>query len=257
MINVFQHSNTYRRRTPEKVVAQIDMLYRSHGVKTFKFSDEMFVLDRKHYTAICEGLASKPYASELNIWAYARVDTIKPEILPLLRRAGIRWLALGIESASSTVRDGSDKHFSDQDIKAQVKSVQKDGINVIGNFIYGLPDDTMETMQETLELAKSLDLEFANFYCAMAYPGSELYRVSNPKNLPAEWSGYSQHSYDTTPLPTASLSSKEVLQFRDDAYKAYFSDERYLSNVWNKFGNQAVDTITRMTSVTLPRQLLE
>lgn len=253
MINVFQHSNTYRRRTPAKVIEQVDNLYRHYGVRTLKIADEMFVLDKSHYLPICEGLAALPYAEELNIWAYARIDTVRPETLSLMRRAGIRWLALGIESGSSHVRDGAEKHMNDDDIRDVVRQIQSAGINVIGNFIFGLPDDTQESMQATLRLAKDLNCEFANFYSAMAYPGSRLFDEANPKDLPSSWSGYSQHSFDTKPLPTATLSSQEVLAFRDFAFHDYFEDERYLSMINQKFGSQAVAHIRSMTAKRLPR----
>lgn len=256
MINVFQHANTYRRRTPAKVVAQIDRLYREYGVKTFKIADEMFVLDPKHYLPICEGLAALPYAHQLNIWAYARIDTVKPETLSLMRRAGIRWLALGIESGSADVRDGSEKHLDDADIRETVKAIQSSGISIIGNFIFGLPDDTHESMQQTLNLAKSLDLEFANFYSAMAYPGSKLFEQARPEDLPDSWSGYSQHSFDCRPLPTATLSSAEVLGFRDRAFLDFYTDPAYIDSVRVKFGEKAVDHIRYLAAQILPRKLL-
>ena len=252
-INAFQHSSTYRRRTPAKVVDQIKHLYQMYGVKTFKIADEMFVLDPRHYLPICEGLAELPFAHELNIWAYARVDTVRPETLSLMRRAGIRWLALGIESGSAHVRDGATKSLDENDIRNVVKSIQDSGIFVIGNFIFGLPDDTLESMQETLRLSKELNCEFANYYSAMPYPGSRLFDETRQDNLPKNWSGYSQHSADTTPLPTATLSSREVLEFRDFAFHSYFEDERYLGMIASKFGTKAVEHIKQMTATRLSR----
>lgn len=254
MINAFQHGNTYRRRTPEKVIEQIDKLYTDYGVKTFKFADEMFVLDPSHYLAVCERLAELPYAAELNIWAYARIDTVKPETLSLMRRAGIRWLALGIESASSYVRDGSSKHLKNEDIRNVVKAIQESGIYVIGNFIFGLPDDTKETMEETLNLAKSLDLEFANFYSAMAYPGSKLFEQSNKNDLPETWLGYSQHSFECKPLPTKTLTSGDIVSFRDFAFRDFYNDQTYRQNTLAKFGEHGLKYIDAMANKTLNRK---
>jgi len=248
-INAPFASNRYRMRSPESVVAEIDKLYTEYGVTTFKIVDEMFVLNERHYTEICEGLAAKPY--DLNIWAYARIDTVKPEKLALLRRAGIQWLALGIESGSDHVRDGSEKHMNASDIVETVRAIRNAGINVIGNYIFGLPDDTLQTMRETLDLAKELNCEFANFYSAMAYPGSRLYETAT--DLPASWSGYSQHSMDTHPLPTETLSSKEVLALRDAAFTEYFTSHRYLAMVQNRFGDATLHEVQRMTSTRLER----
>ena len=131
-INAPFGTNRYRMRNPENVVAEIDHLYNTYGVKTFKIIDEMFVLNDAHVSGICQRLASKPYARELNFWAYARVDTVRPDRLQMLRDAGIRWLALGIESGSEHVRDGAEKSLDQQDIVDIVRAIQNAGIFVIG-----------------------------------------------------------------------------------------------------------------------------
>jgi hypothetical protein len=111
-------------------------------------------------------------------------------------------------------------------------------------------------MQETLKLALDLRCEFANFYTAMAYPGSPLYERARGLGwrLPDSWSGYSQHAVDTLPLPTRHLSGGEVLRFRDEAFHAYFADEAYLRMIDRKFGRETVDHIRQMTAHRLERR---
>lgn len=249
--------NRYRMRSPEAVVAEIDHLHNEYGVKTIKIIDEMFVLNERHVIGICDLLIERGYG--LNIWAYARVDTVKPIMLDKLKRAGIRWLALGIESGSEHVRDGAEKALKEDDIVGIVRAIQEAGIHVAGNFIFGLPDDTRETMQQTLDLARELNCEYANFYSAMAYPGSALYTMAVAKGLPLpeQWSGYSQHSYDCRPLPTDHLTAAEVLKFRDDAFHVYFSSPRYLAMVDRTFGADTRAHIEDMASRRLKRRLLE
>ncbi len=123
--------------------------------------------------AFCDELIARNY--DLNIWAYARVDTVRPHMLEKLRKAGIKWLALGIEFGSEHVRDGAEKSFTQSEIIDIIRQIQQAGLSVIGNFIFGLPDDDLATMQQTLDLAVELNCEFANFYSAMAYPGSPLF----------------------------------------------------------------------------------
>lgn len=256
-INAPFGTNRYRMRSPEAVVSEIDLLYRDYGVKTFKIIDEMFVLNDRHVNGICAGLAAKPYAGELNIWAYARVDTVKNDQLPLLRAAGLRWLALGIESGSAHVRDGAEKSFDQDDIREIVRQIQTAGINVIGNYIFGLPDDDLTTMRQTLDLAKELNCEFVNFYSAMAYPGSPLYdsAVKEGLELPETWSGFSQHSVDCRPLPTEHVDAATVLRFRDDAFHEYFANKRYLDMATQKFGVETRRHIEEMAEKRLERAL--
>jgi len=246
-----------RYRSPGLVVQEIELLVKKYKVKNIKIVDELFVLDEKHYMKIVDLLIEKGH--ELNIWAYARVDTVKSENLKRMKKAGINWLALGIESANSGVRDGASKQMRIKDIKNVVKNIQGAGIRVIGNFIFGLPDDTLETMEETLDMAIELNCEFANFYCAMAYPGSKLYEIAKKEGwaLPKEWHGFSQHSYETFPLPTKHVSAKEVLEFRDEAFHKFFNNLVYLNMVAKKFGPNLRTHIEEMAQTKLRRKILE
>lgn len=242
-INAPFGGSSYRMRSPQAVVEEIDLLVDKYGVKSIKFVDEMFVLNYRHVEAICDLLIERDYG--LNIWAYARVDTVKPYILEKLKKAGINWLALGIESASQHVRDGVVKMTGVEDIKNTVEMIQDSGIYIIGNYIFGLPDDTMESMQETLDLAMDLNCEFANFYCAMAYPGSKLYGLAVEKRwpMPEKWHWFSQHAMETLPLPTLKLSAGQVLRFRDEAFDKYFTNTIYLESLEKKFGRQTREHI--------------
>lgn len=255
-INAPFGKSSYRMWSPETAIKEIDILVNEYHVRNIKFVDEMFVLNRNHVNGICDLIIERGY--DLNIWAYARVDTVKDEFLDKLKRAGFRWLALGIESGSKHVRNGVEKgRFGSTDILQTVRKIQEVGINIIGNYIFGLPDDTHETMRETLDLAIEANCEFANFYSAMAYPGSKLYTMAteNGWELPDSWIGYSQHSYETLPLRTEFLTAAEVLKFRDEAFMEYFTNDRYLSMVNEKFGLTVVDHIKKMTNVKLRRKL--
>ena len=249
----------YRMRSAKAVVDEMEHLYKTYGVKTFKIVDEMFVLNDRHVSGICNLLIERGLGQHFNIWAYARVDTVKAEMLVMLRKAGIQWLALGIESGSKHVRDGAKKSLKHDDIVGIVREIQKAGINVIGNYIFGLPDDDEQSMRETLELAKELNCEFSNFYSAMAYPGSPLYKmaVENGWELPDTWGGYSQHSYDSKPLRTEKVSAAKVLQFRDDAFHEYFSNPRYLDMVTQRFGWDTRKHVEDMSKHRLRRKIVD
>jgi anaerobic magnesium-protoporphyrin IX monomethyl ester cyclase len=258
-INAPFGGNGIRYWSPETIISQIDELVERYGVKNIKFPDEMFVLNKNHVLGICDLLIERDY--KVNIWAYARIDTVQDRFLEKLKLAGFNWLGLGIESGSKFVRDGVVKgKFGQEDIISTVEKIRAHGINVGANYIFGLPDDTHESMQETLDLALQLNTEWANFYCAMAYPGSQLYqeaqltRVALPDSPGGPgWLAYSQHARDALPLPTDHLTSQEVLDFRDKAFNEYFTNPSYLQMVENKFGKDVVSHLQEMTNHKLPR----
>ncbi|HPP87949.1 MAG TPA: radical SAM protein [bacterium] len=240
----------------DKVISLIDILVKKYKVKNIRFADELFVLSSQRVEKFCDLIIERDY--DLNIWVYARIDTIKSELLSKMKKAGINWLALGIESADARVRNAVGKKIN-ADIKTVVKMIKANDINIIGNFMFGLPEDNLESMQNTFNLAVELNCEFINFYTVMAYPGSKLYdEFANKKELlPDTWLGYSQHSYETKPLPSRYLSAKEILKFRDTVFYKYFQNENYRKLILNKFGATTLAHLDRMTEIKLKRKLLE
>jgi anaerobic magnesium-protoporphyrin IX monomethyl ester cyclase len=227
------------------------------GVRSLRISDEMFFLNRKYYIPILEGIVREGY--QFNLWAYARVDSVRPDQLELFKAAGVNWLCLGIEAGNTTVRVEIDKgRFKQVDIRDVVASIKAAGINVLGNFMFGFPEETIETMTETLDLALELNCEHSNFYAATALPGSPLYEYAKAQkwDLPSNYEEFAFLSYRSKPLRTKTLSAKDVLQFRDYAWKTYFSSSNYLDLVSRKFGQEARNNVVRMASIKLNRQLL-
>ena len=251
-----QDSNTFRFWSPEFIIKQFDEIARQ-GVRNVKIADELFVLNPRHFEAICDLIIQRGY--DFNIWAYSRVDTCKPKYLAKLEKAGIKWLGLGIENPNNELRKEIHKEgFQDVKVLDLINNIRDAGINVGGNYIFGLPYDTKESMEATLQFAIENPTEMANFYSAMAYPGSPLYNQARifGQELPTTYSGFSQHSYDTLNLGNSHVSSAEILAFRDKAWDTYHSSEKYLNLLENKFGQKARDELDSTKTIKLKRKLL-
>lgn len=246
-----------RFRSPERVIEEVDYLVKEYKVKHLKILDELFVINQERMFKICDLLIERNY--QLNIWAYARVDTVSKEVLEKLKKAGVNWLCYGIEAGSRDVRKGVSKgRFDQETVEKAIAMTHEAGIHVIGNFMFGLPDDDLKTMQETFSLAQELNCEYVNFYATMAYPGSPLYQDARDQGLalPQSWVGFSQFSPETLPLPTKHVSAAEVLRFRDDAFNKYYSDPGYLRMIKEKFGQETVDHVQQMLKYKLQRNIL-
>ncbi len=240
------------------VTKEFDKLIKM-GVRTIRIVDEMFLLNPKYYIPLCEQLAERNKDDSLRIWSYSRIDTVKrPEILKLVRRAGIKWLALGIESGERSVRLEVDKgKFEDVDVRKVIQKVHEADINVMANYIFGLPGDTKETVKKTFDLSLELCTAGWNTYGAMALPGSYLYKkaLEEGNQLPDTYEGFSFHSYETLPLPTEKLSAKEIITLRDEAFNQYHNHKPFLNLIEKKFGKEAVKNIVEMTKITLKRKI--
>lgn len=245
---------------PSWVLRQMETLARQYGVKNINLNDELFVFDPKHYLPIAQGLIERDLG--LNLCAFARVDRVdamSAEELRTLKKAGFNWFKLGIESASGEVlklvRKG---RYTKETARRVVAKIHDAGIHLCANFLFGLPGDTWESMQETLNLAFELNCAFPSFFCAMALPGSDLYEEALRRGipLPDKWVGYASQGYEFLPLRTDHLSAVEVLRFRDYAFDAYFKNPRYLATIERTFGARARAHVEAMTRVKLKRKIL-
>jgi radical SAM superfamily enzyme YgiQ (UPF0313 family) len=242
--------------SPEWVAREMKKLA-AMGVKTLRISDEMFFLNRKFYTPILQDAIDQEYG--FNMWAYSRIDTVRKDALELFKKAGVNWLALGVEAGNQLVRQEVSKgSFKEVNIRDVCKTVGEADINIISNYIFGFPEDNLQTMQETLDLALELNTEMANMYPCQALPGSPMYReaLRNGWKLPDSYEGYAFLSYESQPLPTKYLSAAEVLAFRDEAWKTYFTDPKYLDLVEKRFGTVQRQNVVDMSKIQLKRKLL-
>ncbi len=259
-IGVASNYSKMRFWSTDFIIKEFKKLY-DYGVRTIRIVDEMFLLNPKYYKPLCEELKKINKDDDLRMWAYSRIDTVKnPEILDLVRSAGIKWLCLGIESGNKNVRlEVSKGKFEDVDVKKIVEQIHDADIEVMANYIFGLPGDDKESMKETFDLSKELCTSGWNTYAAMALPGSKLYKlaVQNNHKLPENYEGYSFHSYNTQPLPTEKLKPYEILSYRDKCFEDYHNDVSFLKRIEKKYGKKAAQNIVEMSKIKLKRRIIE
>jgi len=232
-IHTLYDHHMYYRDVP-KLIRELSLLHDVYKVRNIKFWDEMFTLNKERVRDICKRIIQTGF--EFNIWAYARVDSVEPDLLKLMKKAGINWLAYGFESGSDKILNASHKKATVAKARQAVEWTHQVGINIIGNFMYGLPSDYIISMRETLEFAKSLNLEFVNMYACEPMVGSELYKGE-------DWTKFGQFNTNQT----------ETKKFTDNAFKEFFTDQNYLDHIRNKFGEQSVKTIKDMLDFGKPK----
>ncbi|MBI5772766.1 MAG: radical SAM protein [Verrucomicrobia bacterium] len=253
---VSANSPNMRFWSPQFILGEFEKLA-GYGVETLRISDEMFFLNKNYYEPLLKGIIER--GLKLRMWSYSRIDTVRPDYLELFQKAGVGWLALGVEAASQTIRHEVSKgSFKEVNIRQIAKTIRDSGINIISNYIFGFPDDTHETMQQTLDLALELNTEMVNMYPCQALPGSPLYYTAKANNwaLPDSYAGYAFLSYESQPMPTRHCTAAEVVKFRDDAWQKYFKHEPFLGLVEKKFGKPQRANVEAMAKIKLRRKLL-
>ncbi|MFH1415417.1 MAG: radical SAM protein [Elusimicrobiota bacterium] len=168
--------NVIRFRKPRLVVDEIEYLVREYGVREIHFEDDNLSADRKHLTLICEDIIRR----ELDIsWCCPnglRAETLlDDELLALMKKSGCYMLALGIESADEGILNNVRKNTSVEVIGRAIEMIDRAGIAVQGFFIFGLPGETEETIEKTIEFALRSRLLRAQFLFLDILPGTELW----------------------------------------------------------------------------------
>ena len=253
-VNVVAGSANYRAHSPEHVLRELDVLVNRYGVRNVRILDNVFTVRLDLVEQLCDQIMARGY--DLNLWAYARVESIRnPEILVKMKKAGVNWLAYGFEAAHERVRQAVNKPSSRKVMEQAIEWTKQAGISIVGNYIFGLPEDDLESMRMSFDMAREHNFEWANFYCAMAYPGTKLYdqALAQGVALPKNWSAYGQYSPDAQPLATKYVRSREVLAFRDAAFKEYYTSPRYQGMIEKKFGPAAVAFVKKILSFDVPR----
>jgi len=161
-----------RFHSPEYFVEQMERLYRK-GITFFYVSDDTFTMRRDRVIQICKKIIEKDL--EITWFAISRVNFVDEEILYWMRKAGCIQISYGVESGSEKVRNILNKDIKTDDIKRAFALTTKYGILARAYFIYGTPGESLETIQETIDLIREIKPLSTIFYILDIFPGTALY----------------------------------------------------------------------------------
>ncbi len=164
---------TYRRRSPENVVAEIEEMIRRYGVRNFYFIDDLFTIDVRSLNKLMDKF--EEHKLDIRFRCLARVDRVTPELLERLYKNGCRQIHYGIESGNPEVLKRTAKNIKLEQVVQAVDWTAEVGIASKGYFILGLPGDTEETIEQTINFAASLPLTEAMFSIATPFPGTRMW----------------------------------------------------------------------------------
>jgi anaerobic magnesium-protoporphyrin IX monomethyl ester cyclase len=164
---------TYRQRSPENLVRELKVLIETYRIRNFYFIDDLFTLDVKRLDALLDLMMTE--SLDILWQCLARVDRVTPELLNKMAAAGCREIHYGIESGNQAIIDRVGKRITLDQVRHAVSWTAAAGIRTKGYFMLGLPGDTEETMEQTIDFAASLDLDNAMFSLTTPFPGTRMW----------------------------------------------------------------------------------
>ena len=214
-----------RMRSPGSIVSEMERNIAEFGVEDFLFWSESFTLNREFAVAVAQEIMHRGVKAS---WVCnSRVDHVDGELLRLFKAAGCTMVGYGVESGVQRVLDRAKKGVTVEQTRKAVKATRAAGLDVVAHCVLGLPGETGETVRETIEFVKHLDLDFAQFYCAVPFPGSELYGEASGEGWisTGDWSMFEQN-YSV--LDTPGLAADEVMRLRRVAYREFYLRPRVI-----------------------------
>jgi anaerobic magnesium-protoporphyrin IX monomethyl ester cyclase len=217
---------TYRMRSPENVCDEIEYLISKYGIKELQIIDDSFTLDKNRAIAVLKEIVRRNLDITWITPNGTRADTVDQELAYWMKKSGCHFVFFGVETGSEKVMKNIRKTYKLSQIEDAVKNCKKIGIGVGGFFMFGLPGETAEDAQKTIDFAKKLNLDACAFHPIVALPGTELYDTYKERKFikDDDTSKYFWHTYPT--VGTDTLSRDEIFYWYKKAHREFYLDPK-------------------------------
>ena len=224
-------TNKWRKRSAENIIAEVEYLFKNYSMKSFVFNDDSFNIDLGRVEKICDYLIEKKTGI---IWTTSvRIDRISEGIARKMKQAGCYNVSIGIESANNEVLKLMSKSNTREKIYEGIQIFRGAGVDVMGQFMIGNPGDTLDTIKESIEYAKTSNLNGVEFYTALPYKDTQLWDyVTTHGRFLTDKPVWEYHTinpriiFDTPEFPYEDRIKAVDLAIKNGFYHALSTDKR-------------------------------
>lgn len=170
--------NSVRLRSVDNVITEMKELYKIFGITHFEFQDELFTINKARVIEFCNKLIAEKM--QVTWRCLGRADLVDFESLALMKKAGCHWIGYGMESGSQKMLDIMQKKLHVDQIKNAIRISREAGLEVTGTFMIGLPGESVETIKETIEFCKEMEI-FNEIFFTVPYPGTQIFNELKEK----------------------------------------------------------------------------
>jgi radical SAM superfamily enzyme YgiQ (UPF0313 family) len=252
----------WRARSPESVAAEFAHLIHDWGAQEIGILDDSANIDVKRLREISRLLIKE----KLNTVPWIMINGIRAnladvETLGLMKEAGCKRVAFGVETGDEDILDSIDKRVTHDQIREAFRNAKKVGLETVGFFIIGLPGDTEETMEKTIRFACDLDPLVANFSMMTPYPGTKVWEQvhrNGGRMLVKDWQDYvffeGKARYEMGETTAAAQEKKWQEAYR----RFYLRPHRIAMTLMRKSTWQHLPRTLRMaTHIVMPKKTKE
>lgn len=222
----------WRARSPEDMVSEMQELRNEYDIRGFVFNDDTFTVQKRRVLDFCTLL--KREMPDALWYCNGRVNLMDEEMIQAMADCGCVGIAYGIESGNQRILDSVHKQITLEQVERITKLTMEYGIHVTGYFMLGILGDTRATIQETLDFADKLNLDFYGFSITSPIPGTEMYRQAAEKGLVEKDKRLEDWSFHAQMNLTEDVSTKELEQLNEYAFRRFTMERRWGKHyLWN------------------------
>ncbi len=210
-----------RYRSLDNVMGEFEDLAK-RGVRNLYFYDDQFALKPERAIDLCNRMIQT--GIDFRYVVQIRADSVNPELARVLKKSGCLSAAIGVETGNEEMLQRIRKKETKDEIRAAVTMLKEAGVPITTSYIIGLPGDTHETIQQTLEFARELNTQQRKFMLLTPVPGTDVYNLAVQKGLldPDDLDQMENTTfYDRTAVNLSDVSTEELLRYQDQAYREF------------------------------------
>ena len=223
--------NFWRARSTNNIIAEIEYLIANYKIKALDFRDPTFTMNMARAAELAQKMIDKKFNLE---WSCeTRLDLLDKKLLDLMFESGLRNINVGVESANYEVlKSAKRKPIAIEHQEKVINYCKKKGIRVAAFYILGLESDTAKTVLNTIEYAKKLNTNIAQFTISTPYPGNGFYEQVKNEIYENDWENFDSY---TPVMKHPNLSREELLRLKEKAWGEYYFRPKWL---WQYFINK-------------------
>jgi radical SAM superfamily enzyme YgiQ (UPF0313 family) len=230
----------YRMRRPASIADEMEYMIERHGVNVVSFMDLAFPLVKKHAMSLFEEITRRGLHKKIKWGAECRVRPLDEETVRGMKEAGCIRVNFGIESGNDRILRNLKKNFTVEDVKNAVSMTVKAGIEVDGMFMIGLPTETEEEINDTINLALDIKVRYAIFNLFVPYPGCELFDSLSAEGKIhfSKWSDFTSYGGYSGSNPVYvpdTLSMERLLALQSKAMRKFYFRPRFIAGELSRF----------------------
>jgi len=216
----------FRKRSAKNIVDEMEYLVKKLRAKAINIDDDTFTVDTKRVKDICDEIIKRNLKITWDVYSSVNIQDI--EMYQKMKKAGCEMIRFGVESANYLTQKNVNKNLSIEKIKKGFDLAEKQGLKTFGTFMFGLPGDTKESMEETIKLAIELNPFAVQFSYVVAYPGTSIYEEAKRKNWFTEENPQGFAGFFKPSILPYNLKLKDLDGIINKAYRKFYLRPKYL-----------------------------